>query len=102
MALKYQTADQAGYAFNKIAIAILISLYLVVFLNDLLAMCNYLDIFKPKNKKISKNLKAIDNKNDEEDGSTNQDYDARFKSIEQRLFQSIFHKKHNRIGNAHI
>ena len=108
LALKYQTSDQVGYAFNKIAITVLISMCVIVFLNDLFRLCNYIGIFKPKSQLTTKYKPRAKVNLDDDDSigdrsaTTNQNYDARFKSIEERLLKSMFYKKHNRVGNALI
>ena len=108
LALKYQTSDQVAYAFNKIAITVLISMYALVFLNDLFRLCNYIGIFKPKSQLTTKykprakvNLDDADSIGDSS-ATTNQNYDARFKSIEKSLLQSMLYKKHNKIANSYI
>ena len=106
LAIQFQTSDQVGYAFNKIAIIVLISLYAAAFFNDFLRVCNYIGIFKRKNKANKYKPRAktdLDDGDDQEDTTkANDNYDARFKLIEQKLFQSIFYKNQNKIGDAFI
>ena len=76
-------------------------------MNDLFRLCNYLGIFKPKLNKYKPKAKAISNDDDDDKkmdyrSTTNVNYDARFKSIEKSLLQSIFYKKHNKIASSYI
>ena len=107
LALKFQTSDQVGYAFNKIAISVLLSIYALVLLNDFFRLCNYIGIFRPKNKLTQCKPNAKANLDDDDSigyrsATANQNYDARIKSIEERLLRSVFYKKQNRVGNAYI
>ena len=74
-----------------------------MFLNDLLAVCNFIGVFNRKKKqtKYKPKAKLIDDEKDHGGRiKANNNYDARFKSIEIGLFQSVFYKKHNKIQNS--
>ena len=103
LAAKYATLDQVGYAFNKIAITFLISIFVLVFLNDLLRFCNFIGFnCKRKSKNKEKAKINLDDNDYDLNSKMNINYDGRFESIELSLFRSLFYKKHNKIGNAYI
>ena len=92
IASKYQTSDQVGYVLNRIAIAVLISFYGMIILNDLIGLFKH---FKPAKKSISK--KPTEKKKKKEDAPKSLNkidaYDERFESIEISLYKSLFKNK---------